>query len=124
MMRRRALLAASGASGGGGGEEPFYAELFYDYCEDHILYIQCYRAPDELGIALFNEMVRLLEKYGQKENANFFTLSNPQQYGFNVTIEGGGVTEIIYDHGGYGLYYGEFNDYVMVWSDGTLRYEY
>ena len=124
-MRRRALLAASAAGGGGDVGGGFTADFYFDYCEENFWGITYYeRAPDELGIACYNEVVRLLELYGDRYSASFIELFNPQQYGFNVTIEEEVVVGLSYESGAYFLFtYGEYSP-TRVEHDGTLFYEY
>ena len=118
MMRRRALLAASQTGGGG-----FYADFHFDYCEEVFFTYNCYRADDELGVACYKEVVRLLEKYGTQESSFFSYLDNPINYGFEVYIEGTIVSRIFREYGTYSLITdGEYYSTVIL-SDGSLTYE-
>ena len=117
-MRRRALLAASQTGGGG-----FYADFHFDYCEEVWMVLNCYRAADELGVACYKEMVRLLEKYGTQVSEYYKYLDNPINYGFEVYIEGTIVSRIDRDWGNYNLITdGEYNNTIII-SDGSLIYE-
>ena len=122
-MRRRALLAASAASGGGVGEESFYAEFFFDYCEDNIFYIYCYRAPDSLGQQCYEKAQELIEKYGIGYDGSS-SLTNPIDYGFEVYIEGELCISIYMDHIGQ-IYFvtGGAYDYTLISNGGILQYE-
>lgn len=121
MSRRRALLAASSNLSGG-----FKANFYYDYCEEFWGVKTCSRSPDDLGIACYNEGVKLLKKYGTS-NGIFLTLSNPKNYGFEVYIEGSLVYKItIYQSGdspSIEAYYGE-ESYANIHSDGSISYSY
>lgn len=118
MMRRRALLAASQAGGGG-----FKADFHFDYCEDVFFTYNCYRAADELGVACYKEVVRLLEKYGTQDSSFFRYLDNPINYGFEVYIEGTIVSRISSEYGACSLITdGEYYSTVIL-SDGSLTYE-
>lgn len=123
-MRRRALLAASAASGGdvGGG---FTADFYFDYCEDLGFYKYCERAPDALGVACYNEMVRLIDKYGVKDAVveEIIVVENPRQYGFNVTVENEDVCQITKEWGNLFLGTNGGYLYTVVLSDGTLYRE-
>lgn len=121
-MRRRALCAASAASGGdvSGG---FTADFYFDYCENWGLTTICERAADELGVVCYNEMVRLIELYGERANEYHIILHNPQQYGFTVTLEGSDVISISKEYNAYFLTtYGEYG-YTKVFPNGALYYE-
>lgn len=117
-MRRRALLAASQTGGGG-----FKADFHFDYCEEVWMVYNCYRAADELGVACYKEVVRLLEKYGTQESKDYKYLDNPINYGFEVYIEGTIVSRI---ERGLGNCYlctdGEY-DFTIIVPDGSLIYE-
>lgn len=122
-MRRRALLAASAASGGGGGNESFYAEFFFDYCEDNMFYINCYRAPDSLGQQCYEKAQGLTEKYGIYDG-NSTLLTNPIDYGFEVYIEGELCTGIYIDYaGGLFLITDGAYAYTQIFNNGTIQYE-
>jgi hypothetical protein len=122
-MRRRALLAASAASGGGGGNESFYAEFFFDYCEDNIFYICCYRAPDSLGQQCYENAQELTEKYGINDGSATF-LTNPIDYGFEVYIEGELCTGIyIYNVGELFLITDGAYAYTQILHNGKIQYE-
>ena len=113
------LMASSKPSGGGG----FKADFHFDYCEEVFLTYNCYRAADELGVACYKEVVRLLEKYGTQENTYYRYLDNPINYGFEVYIEGTIVSRISREYGTYGLITdGEYYVTIIV-SDGSLIYE-
>ena len=118
MDRRRALMAASQTGGGG-----FYADFHFDYCEEVFLTYNCYRAADELGVACYKEVVRLLEKYGTQEGTYWRYLDNPINYGFEVYIEGTIVSRITEEYGNYSLNTdGEYYS-TRIFSDGSLLYE-
>lgn len=112
------LLAASQTGGGG-----FYADFHFDYCEEVLMIYNCYRAADELGVACYKEVVRLLEKYGTQVNEYYKYLDNPINYGFEVYIEGTIVSGISREYSTYTLITdGEY--YVtIIPSDGSLIYE-
>lgn len=118
-MRRRALLAASSNLQGG-----FKANFYYDYCEEFWLTKECYRASDDLGIACYNEGVKLLKEHGISDGY-YWWLSNPINYGFEVYIEGALVNQIGQSHDGSSgleIYYGEDN--ATIYSNGSIRYVY
>ena len=122
-MRRRALLAASMPSGGGGGEESFYAEFFFDYCEEDILYSHCYRAPDSLGQQCYEKVQELLGKYGIY-NGFSTILTNPIDYGFEVYIEGELCTGLYTDSGSIYLITDGKYEFTQILNDGTIQWEY
>lgn len=121
-MRRRALLAASAASGGGGGEESFYAEFFFDYCEEEFIYVYCYRAPDLLGQQCYEKTQELIGKYGIYDGSAAL-LTNPIDYGFEVYIEGELCTGIYKEVGAIFLITDGAYAYTQIVKDGTIQYE-
>lgn len=119
MSRRRALLAASSNLQGG-----FKANFYYDYCEEFWNIKECYRSPDDLGIACYNEGVKLLQKYGISDGI-YRVLSNPINYGFEVYIEGALVNQIGQSHddsSGLEIFYGE--DGATLYQNGSIQYVY
>lgn len=118
MSRRRALLAASSNLQGG-----FKANFYYDYCEESWFGKECYRSPDDLGIACYNEGIKLLQKYGISYGV-YKELENPINYGFEVYIEGEIVNEIGQNEGdsSFELYYGE--NWARMDQDGSIYYSY
>ena len=104
----------------GGG---FTANFFFDYCEDFGFYKQCERAPDDLSVACYNEAVRLMELYGVESEYYRTSVDNPQQYGFNVTIEDAQVIEISKEYDALFLHTG--GEYQLVYIDvnGLIIYE-
>lgn len=122
-MRRRALLAASTVSGGGGGEEPFYAEFFFDYCEESPLGGYCERAADALSLECYEIGKALVEKYGEEAGYNLMVLTNPLDYGFEVYIEGALSIKISVEYGT--LFFMSETEYMGgIYRDGTLINEY
>lgn len=123
MNRRRALLAASAASGGGGGKEPFYAELFFDYCESLLGGgVYCERAADALSLECYEIGKALVEKYGEDDGI-VNILTNPLDYGFEVYIEGVLSTKISMEYGA--LFFFSETEYMGgINPDGTLIKEY
>ncbi len=119
MSRRRALLAASSNLSGG-----FKANFYYDYCEESWGVKECYRAPDDLGIACYNEGVELVKKYGISDGI-YRVLSNPINYGFEVYVEGALVNQIAQSDdssSGLEIYYGE--DWASIYPNGSINYWY
>lgn len=118
MDRRRALLAASQTGGGG-----FKADFHFDYCEEVFMMYNCYRAADELGVACYKEVVRLLEEYGTQESTNYKYLDNPINHGFEVYIEGELVTRLSWFDGLFYLHAdGEYYNNIIS-SGGSLTFE-
>ena len=124
-MRRRALCAASMPSGGGDVGGGFTAYFYFDYCEDVFFMKFCERAPDALGVACYNEVVRLIDLYGVPvtDNETIIIVEDPQQYGFNVTLEGEEVVGIEKDYGAYFFITNGEYSYSRVEFDGTILYE-
>lgn len=122
-MRRRFFNTNDGE--GSGGEGGFYADFYFDYCEELILSKYCTRASDDLGVACYNEMVRLIDEYGALDSAGLsYSVQNPINYGFEVYVEGALVTVIQKEYGSYVLYTwdGEYN-YATVRDTGELYWE-
>lgn len=120
LLRRRALLAASQTGGGGGG---FKADFYFDYCEESFGTLNCHRAGDELGVACYNEMVRLIDEYGAQAGGMGYihTVQNPINYGFEVYVEGALATRLQKEHGNIYLVFseGEYT-YIIVTQTGEL----
>lgn len=119
MSRRRALLAASSNLQVG-----FKANFYYDYCEEFWHGSECYRSSDDLGIACYNEGVKLLKEHGILDEI-YRVLSNPINYGFEVYIEGALVNQIGQSHdgsSGLDIYYGE--DSATIHQNGSIQYVY
>lgn len=123
-MRRRALLAASMPSGGGGDTGGFKAEFYFDYCEESWGMLHCYRDGDELGVACYNEMERLLEEYGTQTEVFYAELNNPINYGFEVYIEDSLVTKLTHEYGSLYMYTNGVYATVYIMPSGDLNYEY
>lgn len=123
-MRRRALLAASQTGGGGGG---FKADFYFDYCEESPFYKYCYRAGDDLGVACYNEIVRLIDEYGAQADSMGYihTVQNPINYGFEVYVEGALATRLQKEYETIHLVFseGEYS-YIIVSRTGELIYEF
>lgn len=121
MSRRRALLAASSNLQGG-----FKANFYYDSCEEFWGVITCTRNPDDLGIACYNEGVKLLKEHGISDGY-YRWLSNPINYGFEVYIEGALVYQIaqsqLDDLSSLEAQYGE-EGIATIHSNGLIMYEY
>ena len=120
-MRRRALLAASQTGGGNTGG--FKADFYFDYCEEFFMITTCYRNADELGLACFNEVFRLIEEYGIQTTTTIRELKNPINYGFEVYIEGSIVTAIRKEDSMYIMDTEGSYPFVRIVYDGTLIYE-
>lgn len=120
-MRRRALLAASAASGAG-GEESFYAEFFFDYCENDFFGAVCYRAPDSLGQQCYEKAQELIEKYGIGDD-DYSSLTNPIDYGFEVYIEGELCININMNLGEISLQTSGTYDFTEIRNNGELQFE-
>lgn len=122
MDRRRALLAASQMGGNG-----FYADFHFDYCEETFLSKFCYRASDDLGVACYNEIVRLIDEYGVQGDSlgNTHVVQNPINYGFEVYVEGALVTSILNESGTIFINFSEEEySFTRVSGAGELVYEY
>lgn len=108
---------------GGGDTGGFYAEFYFDYCENLWVMLNCYRYADELGLACYNEVVRLIEEYGTQIDEHYIELDNPINYGFEVYVEGSIVTKLSRELGAYFLYTN--GEYALTGIDtsGALNYE-
>lgn len=84
--------------------------------------ITCYRAGDELGVACYNEVVRLLEEYGTQINEQYIELDNPINYGFEVYVEGSIVTKLSFNNGNYLLITNGEYAFTIISPSGELSY--
>lgn len=109
---------------GGGDTGGFYAEFYFDYCGEFWGMFSCSRGEDELGLACYNEMVRLLEEYGTQTTETYRELDNPINYGFEVYVEGSIVTELILDFGNYFLRTNGEYGFTLITASGGLSCEY
>ena len=105
------------------GGDGFYANFSFDYCEGLFPTRECYRAGDSLGISCYQEVVRLLETYGDEEPAGIF-LDDPYNYGFDVKVYGIQITGLSYEWDTYymtGYYEDNFNVLIVrISDDGSL----
>lgn len=120
-MRRRALLAASAIAGSNDGES-FYAEFFFDYCEEEFFGAVCYRAPDSLGQQCYEKAQELIEKYGIGDD-DYRSLTNPIDYGFEVYIEGELCISIAMNLGEITLETSGTYDFTGILNNGELQFE-
>lgn len=118
------MAANKKEEGGGGDTGGFKAEFYFDYCGEFWNMSACYRDGDELGVACYNEVVRLLEEYGTQINEQYIELDNPINYGFEVYVEGSIVTKLSYEYGNHFLYTnGEYKS-TLINTSGYLSCEY
>lgn len=88
-------------------------------------YTLCYREGDDLGVACYNEVERLIDEYGVvDEYGRTTSLENPINYGFEVYIEGELVTGLMREpEATFLITEGEYSN-TQVTTTGELIYEY